>query len=187
MMDNDKQPTVSKWEVLSSEYIVRRPWLTARKDHVRLPNGNEIPEYYILEYPDWVNVIAITEAGEFVMVRQYRHGLGRIDYELTAGVVEAGEDPLDAAKRELLEETGFGGGEWVKIMTISPNPGTNTNLTHCYLATGVQQISGQHLDSGEYLTVHLMSPREVKRLLADNEIMQALMAAPLWKYFALAQ
>ena len=54
------------WEVIDSEYLFRRPWLTARRDHVRLPNGNEIPEYYILEYPDWINVIAITDSGEFV-------------------------------------------------------------------------------------------------------------------------
>jgi len=175
------------WEVLDSEYIYRRPWLTARKDHVRLPNGNEIPEYYILEYPDWVNVIAITDAGDFVMVRQYRHGLGRTCYELCAGEVEDGEDPMDAAKRELMEETGFGGGEWVKIMTLSPNSSANTNLTHCYLATGVQKLSEQSLDAGEDLSVHTMSPREVKRLLADNEIMQALMVAPLWKYFTLVQ
>lgn len=172
------------WEVIDSEYLFRRPWLTARRDHVRLPNGNEIPEYYILEYPDWINVIAITDSGEFVMIRQYRHGLRQTCYELPAGVVEDGEDPLTAAKRELLEETGFGGGEWIKLMTLSPNPSTNTNLTHCYLATGVQKQAEQHLDMGEDLSVHLLSQHIVKKLLADNEIMQALMAAPLWKYFA---
>ena len=63
-----------KWEIIESEYLIRRPWLTARRDRVKLPTGVEIPEYYILEYPDWVNVIAITKEGKFVLVRQYRHG-----------------------------------------------------------------------------------------------------------------
>ena len=74
-----------KWEILSTEYLIRRPWLTARRDHVKLPTGAENPEFYVLEYPDWVNVIAITKEGEFVMIRQYRHGLGETRYELCQG------------------------------------------------------------------------------------------------------
>ena len=71
-----------KWDVLDSEYIVRRPWLTARRDKVRLPDGRVNDEYYVLEYPDWVNIIAITDDDRFVLVRQYRHGLGRTSFEL---------------------------------------------------------------------------------------------------------
>ena len=74
-----------KWEILSTEYLIRRPWLTARCDHVKLPTGVENPEFYVLEYPDWVNVIAITKEGEFVMIRQYRHGLGETRYERVPG------------------------------------------------------------------------------------------------------
>ena len=77
-----------KWTILKSEYLFRRPWLTARRDHVRFPDGRENPEYYVLEYPDWVNVIAITNDGQFVMERQYRHALGRTSYELPCGVME---------------------------------------------------------------------------------------------------
>lgn len=173
-----------KWEIISSEYLIRRPWLTARRDHVRLPTGVENPEFYILEYPDWVNVIAITRKGEFVMIRQYRHGLGETRYELCAGVSEEGEDPIDSARRELLEETGYGGGEWQLWMTISANPSTTTNLTYCYLATNVELISTQQLEETEDITVHLLTEKEVKALLVNDEIRQALMAAPLWKYFA---
>ena len=173
-----------KWEIISSEYLIRRPWLTARRDHVRLPTGIENPEFYILEYPDWVNVIAITRKGEFVMIRQYRHGLGETRYELCAGVSEEGEDPIDSARRELLEETGYGGGEWQLWMTISANPSTTTNLTYCYLATNVELMSTQQLEETEDITVHLLTEKEVKALLVNDEIRQALMAAPLWKYFA---
>ena len=87
------------WKVLDSEYLIKRPWLTARRDHLLLPDGREIPEYYVLEYPDWVNVIAITKDGHFVMERQYRHALGCTCYELPCGVMEEGETPLEAAQR----------------------------------------------------------------------------------------
>ena len=102
------------WKTLSSEYLIKRPWLTARRDKVQLPDGRILDEYYVLEYPTWVNVIAITKEGDMVLVRQYRHALGRTNFELVAGVLEKGEDPLVAAQRELLEETGYSGGEFYK-------------------------------------------------------------------------
>ena len=101
----------SVWKTLSSEYIFRRPWLTVRRDDMELPNGNRIPEYYILEYPDWVNMIAITRDDRFIFVRQYRPGIARTCYELCAGVCETEDaSPLVSAQRELLEETGYGNG-----------------------------------------------------------------------------
>ena len=124
-MKNDPQP----WTILHSEYLIRRPWLTARRDHVRLPNGSENPEHYVLEYPDWINIIAIDKEGCMLLVRQYRHGLGRTNFELVAGVLEKDEDPLTAAKRELLEETGYSGGEWHELMQLSANSSTMTNIT----------------------------------------------------------
>lgn len=96
---------IGKWRLVNSEYLIRRPWLTARRDTVELPDGRINDEFYILEYPTWVNVIAIDKDGRFVMVEQFRHGLGDVYTELCAGVAEEGEDPVDAAKRELLEET----------------------------------------------------------------------------------
>ena len=96
-----------KWKILDSRYLSRRPWLTVRREILETPQGKKIPEYYVLEYPDWVNVIARTKDGEFIFVRQYRHGLGVTEYELCAGVCEKSDkSPLDAAKRELAEETG---------------------------------------------------------------------------------
>ena len=175
--------TERKWKILESEYLVRRPWLTARRDKVQLPDGRINPEYYVLEYPDWVNVIAITKDGEFVMERQYRHAHGSTCYELPCGVIEEGETPLEAVKRELLEETGYAGGEWSKIMTISANPSCTTNMIHCFLATGVEKVSGQHLDATEDLTVHLLCRDEVRRLLLDNQMIQSLIIAPLMRYF----
>ena len=95
------------WDVLESAYLSRKPWLTLRRDRVRLPGGAVIDEYLVLEYPAWVSVVAVTSEGRVVLVRQYRHGLGRAGVELPAGVVEPGDpSPESAARRELREETG---------------------------------------------------------------------------------
>ena len=179
--------TIKEWKVLESEYLVRRPWLTARRDRLELPDGRIIPEYYVLEYPDWVNVIAITKDGQFVMERQYRHAARKISLELPCGVMEEGETPLEAAKRELLEETVFGGGQWKKLMELSPNPSAMSNTTHCFLAIGVEKIAEQHLDETEELSVLFMTKEEVKRMLNENQICQALMVAPLYKYIYAAE
>lgn len=179
-MDKDDM----KWETISSRYIIKRPWLTARCDKVRLPNGVVNDEYYVLEYPDWINVIAITADGDFLFVQQYRHGLGQTCLEIVAGVMEEGEEPLEAAQRELLEETGYAGGTWEKTMEISSNTSSTNNMTHCYIAKGVEKVGQQHLDRTEDIRVKLFSADEVRAMLERGDIKQALMAAPLWKYFA---
>lgn len=174
-----------KWKILESRHIVSRPpWLSVRHDRVQLPDGRINPEFYVLEYPDWVNVIAITEDGKYVMERQYRHGLGLTGVEICAGVMEPGESPLQAAQRELEEETGYVGGEWRLLMSVSGNASTTNNLTHCFVAIGVTPNGNRHLDATEDLDVELMSEQEVYNLLAADMIKQSLMAAPLWRWFA---
>ena len=180
----DKKDKNNGWKILDSEYLIKRPWLTARRDEIELPDGRIIPEFYVLEYPDWVNVIAITKDGHFVMERQYRHALGCTCYELPCGVMEEGETPLEAAKRELAEETGYGNGEWTELMTLSPNPTSMTNLSHSFLAIGVEKVSEQHLDPTEDLSVNLLTREEVLNLLRNNEMVQSLMVAPLLKFLA---
>jgi ADP-ribose pyrophosphatase len=173
------------WKVLEREYLFTEPWLTVRRDVVQLPGGHRIPSYYVLEYPEWVNVIAITREKQFVFVKQYRHGIGSVHFELCAGVCEKEDaSPLISAQRELMEETGYGNGVWEQYMRLSPNASTVNNLTHCFLARDVEKIDEPHPEDSEDLSVHLFSYDEVKRMLENNEIMQALMAAPLWKFVA---
>lgn len=174
-----------RWKTLKSEYLIRRPWLTARRDVVQLPNGIVNDEFYVLEYPDWVNVIAITGDGKFVFVRQYRYGLDLDSVELCAGVTEPGEKPVESAQRELLEETGYGGGSWEEIMTIGQNPSTCNNWTHCFVATGVERLSDQRLDRTEDIDVVLLSREQVLEMMMRDQLKQALMLAPLWRYFAI--
>ncbi len=185
MSKNMQKPTNPAWRVIDSEYVAREPWFTVRRECLELPNGNRVPRYYIFEYPDWVNVIALTRERKFVFISQYRPGLGQSCYELVAGVSDPGDESmLEAARRELLEETGYGGGEWRELMTISANPATQNNLTHCFLALDVERVSEQRLDATEDLDVYLFSEQEVRALLSDDQIKQALHAAPLWRYFA---
>ena len=175
---------MEKWSTIEKKYLIRRPWLTARCDKVQLPDGRIYDEFYVLEYPTWVNILAITKDGRMVMVEQYRHGLDGVFFELFAGTVEEGEDPLDAAKRELREETGFGGGTWELSMVISANPTSMNNLNYCFIARDVELLGDQQLDETEDINVHVLDPSVVKEMLIRDEIKQALMAAPLWKYFA---
>ncbi len=174
---------IKKWEKLSSEYLFERPWLTVRRDTVKLPNGTVHNEYYVLEYPEWVNVIAEDTEGRLIIEQQYRYALGEVSTEICAGVAEKGEDVLAAAQRELWEETGYEGGEWHKLMTIAPNPGSMTNRCHCFVAKGVQRVDSQHLDATEDIEFFLKSKREVYDMLCRGDFHQAMMIAPLWKYF----
>lgn len=171
------------WKTLSSEYLFRRPWLTARRDVCQLPDGRINDEYYVLEYPTWINVIAITDDGQMILVRQYRHGLGRTCFEIVAGCVEEGEDPMDAAKRELQEETGYTGGEWTETMQFTCNASAMNNITHSYLAIGVRRTDGQHLDATEDIEVYTFSQEQVREMLLRGDFMQASMIAPLYRYF----
>lgn len=179
-----ENPKKRNWKVLRSEYLARKPWFTVRHESLELPDGRLVPDYYVFEYPDWVNVTAITRDGRFVVIDQYRHGLGETSYEIPAGVAEPSDaSMLAAAQRELAEETGYGGGEWRLLTVLAPNPSTQNNLTYCYLATDVERLGEQRLDPTEDLGVHLLTRAEVLELLRTDRIRQALMAAPLWRYF----
>lgn len=181
MKDNRE---IKKWKTVSSRYIIKRPWLTARCDELEMPNGVRNPEFYVLEYPTWVNVVARTRDGFYVMVRQYRHGLDMVLTELCAGTAEPGEQPEAAARRELLEETGFGGGRWQLVAMLSANPTSMNNLAYCYLATDVERLSDQNLDATEDIAVVMYTRDELMAMLERDELKQSLMAAPLWKLIA---
>ena len=98
---------IEKWKKLASKYLVRAKWATLRVDTVELQGGAIKDDYYVLEYPNWVNAIAVTEEGKVILVRQYRHAADLISLEIPGGVIDGDEKPEDAIKRELQEETGY--------------------------------------------------------------------------------
>jgi 8-oxo-dGDP phosphatase len=172
------------WTLIQRSYIFERPpWLTLREDHLRLPNGREIREYWVSEFPPWVNVVAVTPTAQVVLIRQYRPGLGAVHFEIPAGVVDENDpSPAVAAARELLEETGYGGGRWSALMTLSANPALQNNLTYSFLAEGVERMADPAHEGTEDLRVHLVPLADVTRLIDAGEIVQALHAAPLLRY-----
>jgi ADP-ribose pyrophosphatase len=163
-----------KWKVLESDYLHKEPWLTIRKEKCELPNGTVMPAYYIIEYPTWVSVLALTKDNKAVFVKQYRHGLGVVSIELPGGVVDAGETPEQGIKREIKEETGYEFESYEYLGKISPNPATSTNYMHMYLARGGEKVAEQSLDETEDVEVALYSLDEVKQMLKENKIVQSL-------------
>ena len=163
-----------KWETLSTEYIIKKPWATMRKDVCRMPDGRVVDDYYVLEYPDWANAIAITENNEVLLIKQYRHAADVVLLEVPGGVIDAGEDPKTAIRRELLEETGYQFDDIELISVIYPNPSTGTNRCHAFLARGGKLTQPQKLDQHEQIVVEKVSMQEFKQLLLDQKFGQAL-------------
>jgi 8-oxo-dGTP pyrophosphatase MutT (NUDIX family) len=163
-----------KWKVLESEYLFQQPWLTVRKDKCELPNGKIMPAFYVLEYPAWVCAFALTKENKVVMIKQYRHGIEKVSIEPPGGVVDKGEDPETAVRRELLEETGYQFESFEFLGKISANPSTTNNYLYMFLAKGGEKIAEQKLDESEDVEVVIYTIDEVKQLLKENKIVQSL-------------
>jgi 8-oxo-dGTP pyrophosphatase MutT (NUDIX family) len=171
------------WKVLAREYLARKLWYTVRVDRVELPTGTIIPEYWVNEYPPWVNVVAVTTDDKILLIRQYRHGLERVSYEIPAGTTDPDETSLEAAaKRELLEETGYGGGRWSPLVTLSANPALQNNLAYTFLAEDVERERDADPGAGEDLRLHPVTLAELETLIDEDELVQSLHVAPLMKY-----
>lgn len=171
---------IEKWQKLSTRYLVEEKWATLRVDTCKLQTGVVKDDYFVLEYPDWVNAVALTRDNKIIMVRQYRHAGDIISLEVPGGVIDDGEDPETAVKRELLEETGYSFDHSELIATLYPNPATANNRTYTYLLTGGVKTHGQDLDEHEILNVEEYTVEEVKEFLKENKIDQALHTAALF-------
>lgn len=168
------------WETLSARHLVKDQWISLRADTCRMPDGKVVEPYYVLEYPHWVNVTAITEQQEVIMVRQYRHAFGDAVLELPGGAVDEGEAFPEAAKRELLEETGFTAEHFEEVARVAPNPANQNNLSVSFLATGAKRVASQDLDDTEEMEIVALPLEEVKGLLRNNRIVQAMHVTSLF-------
>lgn len=145
-----------------------------RYDQMRHPVSGQVFERLVLESVDWVNCVAMATDGRLVMVRQFRFGTGYTTLETPGGMVDDGEDSETAARRELLEETGYAGGTWRYLGAVEPNPAIHDHLCHHWLGTGVEVVADPEPGAGEHVRVELMTVEEVVAAARAGEIKHAL-------------
>jgi ADP-ribose pyrophosphatase len=171
------------WKTIATEYISKHIYFNARKDTCQKPDGQIVDPYFVVEMPKSVCAVAITADDKVILVKQYRHPVGKVLIELPGGFIDEGEDELQAIERELLEETGFKFDTITYLAQTAANPGVLNNYTNLYLATGGQKISEQQLDANEDIEMMFVPIDEVKKMLLRNEFDQAMHTVCLFYAF----
>ncbi len=167
-----------KWEVIDSSYIFKNPFGNLRKDKCLLPNGLIIEEYYVNEYPDWVNVVAITRDRQVIFISQYRHGCQDFVLEIPGGAKKVNEDESTAILRELAEETGFTSLQKpILLANLHSNPAIATNQVQTFLVLDVYKVSEQNLDDTEEIEVKLIPLDQVAEKIHSGQITQIFSVA----------
>jgi ADP-ribose pyrophosphatase len=162
-----------RWERLSSEKFIETPYFALRSDKLRLPDGAVKDPYYVIERPDAAIVFPLTREGEVVLVRQYRPAIEGIELGLPAGLVDEGEEPEKAARRELLEETGYAGGEWEPLGSLASSPSLKDNWAHLFLARRVARSAAPRPDEYERVEVVLVPVGEIAERISAGEIVSS--------------
>ncbi|MEM8816258.1 MAG: NUDIX hydrolase [Pseudomonadota bacterium] len=174
-----------RWARLDSEAGPELPLFKVRFDRMQHPTSSAQFERLVLEASDWVTVVAVTRDGKVVMVEQFRFGVAELTLEPVAGTVDTGEDSLDAGKRELLEETGFGNGRWRYLGSVQANPAIQDNLCHHWLVEDVEIVRAPAPDAGEAIRVHLMTLEEIRNAIAAGRLRHTLGLSALSRVFPL--
>lgn len=162
------------WTLLGSCEVSSHRIFRIRNDRYRFEPTAAERDFVVLDSPDWVNVVPITDDGKLVLVRQYRHGIRRNSLEVPGGLVDPGESPEAAAVRELEEETGYAPGHVRSLGRISPNPAIQNNYCHMYLAEGCRRVAQPRLDPFERIDLVLASPGDLPGLIQSEEICHSL-------------
>lgn len=170
---------MTPWKVLSTQTLLDRRWLKVHQQHVLLANGHEIREFHLLDSVDWAATLALTEDARVVMVEQYRHGMGGPSLELPAGALDDGEEPLAAAQRELLEETGYHAERWEALCQVSPEPSRSTHKAHFFLAWGARRLRKPAPEPSESIRVRLLATEAVREAAMSGAIRHGVHIGPI--------
>lgn len=169
------------WKKLDSSLVVHDRWFHLTADRCQLPDGPVLDPFYVVHEKEWAHVFALDSRGHLLVVRQYRYAADVICLELPGGVVEPGEEPLQAARRELLEETGCASERWELVGSMHANPGRQTNRVHVFLAHDVVRIAPQRLDASERIECSLQPLPQVQAAIEGGEFSQALHIASYYR------
>ena len=171
-----------KWKTLESEDLFTSGIFRLRSDKCELPDGRVMPRYFVMDFPDWVNVLPITEDGEVILLKQYRHASGEIHIEVPGGSMDPrlNETSLEGAKRELLEETGYDSEDVELVLSHYPNPALQTNQMHTYIARNCKKIKDPQLDEFEDLELYFCTMERLKQHLREGDINHTIMVTSLY-------
>jgi ADP-ribose pyrophosphatase len=173
----EKMKPLEPWQVVSSREIFSAPpWIHLSRQTVRLPDGRIVDDYHKIQLLDFVVIVAQTADGNILVERQYKHGLGRVALMLPAGALHNGEDALAAAKRELLEETGYASDDWSFLGKFTANANYGCGTMHLFAARGVRKISTINSDDLEEMEILFMLPNELFAAICEGD-MPALSSA----------
>lgn len=162
------------WKVLAERIVVDRRWLRVREQRVLLPNGHTIDEFHLIEGPHWTGVLPITADGKVVLVRQYRHGIGRDSLEMPAGVIEPDELPRVAAERELREETGYAADTWHDLGWFSTEPARHGTKAHFFVAANARLVGAPKPEQSEQIEIELYDASELLPLIDAGRILHGV-------------
>lgn len=165
---------LKKWITEQSQTMATYRVFSVARRRNRSPLSGHANDFFVLECPDWINVIPLTGNDEVVLIHQYRHGSDEVEWEIPGGCVDPGESPLAAAKRELAEETGYTASEWIELGRNSPNPALNNNLCYSFLAKGAVKTAEQNLDSSEEIAVTTVPLSRIPEMIRSGQIRHSL-------------